>query len=265
MPEVVEIRDFFDSVAPYYTKFDFDNVGMLAGFSHKEVKKVIVALDITDDVIEEAVNCGAELIVSHHPLMFEGLKKITDDDEKGKKIICMLTSGISAICLHTNMDTADGGVNDALMAAIGAKVTGLLSQHGTHPDGRPYGVSRVGELPEEMDFFEFLASIKKSLAVNGLRYHYAGRRVSKLACCGGSGGSDMQKAFYAGCDTYITADLKYDHFLWAKEMGINLIDADHFCTENVVVPVMADMLQNRYPQLDVRVSSVHKQTVQFFY
>ena len=88
--------------------------------------------------------------------------------------------------------------------------------------------------------------------------------MHKIACCGGSGGSDIQKAFAAGCDTFVTADLKYDHFLTAKELGLNLIDADHFCTENVVVPVIERLLCEKYPQLEVRVSQLHGQTAQFF-
>ena len=264
MPKVSEIRDFFNEKAPFYMKLDFDNVGLLAGFGQAQVHRTLAALDITDEVIEEAVNIGAELIVSHHPLIWEPLRHVTDDDDKGRKIIRLIRSGISAICLHTNLDTANGGVNDALMAALGGRVTGLLAPHGTHPDGRPYGVARLGELDAPVDFFAFLERVKTNLRSGGLRYTYAGKPVHKLACCGGSGGGDMQKAAQAGCDTYVTADLKYDHFLWAKEHGLNLIDADHFCTENVVVPVLAGMLRERYPEMEVSVSQVHAQTAQFF-
>lgn len=264
MPEVREIRDFFNEKAPFYMKLSFDNVGLLVGFCENEVTRVLTALDISDGVIEEAIDFGAQLIVSHHPLIFDAIKSITDDDTKGKNIIRMLTNGISAICLHTNLDTADGGVNDALMNALGGRVTGLLEAHGTHPDGRPYGISRLGELDGPVDFFRFLQTVKENLNSNGLRYHYAGKPVHKIACCGGSGGGDMQKAFRAGCDTFVTADLKYDHFLMARELGLNLIDADHFCTENVVVPVIEKMLCEKYPQLEVRISRTHGQTVQFF-
>lgn len=264
MPNVSEINSYFNHKAPYYMKLDFDNIGMLVGYCEKEVSKVLTVLDITDEVIEEAISIGAELIVSHHPLLFDAIKSVTDDDSKGKKIIRMITNGISAICLHTNLDTAAGGVNDALMSALGCSKIELLAPHGSHPDGRPYGISRIGELPEEMDFFDFLNSTKKNLDSNGLRYHYAGKKVKKVACCGGSGGGDMQKAYLRGCDTYVTADLKYDHFLWAQEFGINLIDADHFCTENVVVPVIAEMLKSQYPELEVHISSCHKQVIQFY-
>ncbi len=264
MPKVSEIRDYFNEKAPFYMKLSFDNVGLLVGFCENEVTRVLTALDITDEVIEEAIDFGAQLIVSHHPLIFEAIKSVTDNDTKGKKIIRMVNNGISAICLHTNLDTADGGVNDALMDALGARVTGLLDPHGTHPDGRPYGISRLGELDAPTDFCDFLSRVKNNLNGNGLRYHYAGKPVHKIACCGGSGGGDMIKAINAGCDTFVTSDLKYDHFLQAKEFGLNLIDADHFCTENVVVPVIERLLAEKYPQLEVRSSSVHGQTAQFF-
>lgn len=263
MATVKEILEFYDSIAPFYMKFDFDNIGHLVGFRDAEVDKVLVALDITDAVIDEAVAMGAQLIVSHHPLIWEPLKRVVDDDIKGRKIIRMIQSGISAICLHTNMDSAEGGVNDALMEAMGVRVTGLLEPHGTHPDGSPYGVARRGELPRPVELDVFLAGIKNSLNANGLRYIDGGKRVHKVACCGGAGAGDMINAIEAGCDTYVTADLKYDHFLTAKELGLNLIDADHYCTENLITKRLASWLKEHWPDIEVSVSEVHKQPIQF--
>ncbi len=263
MATVKEVNEFFNEKVPYYMQMDFDNAGMLVGFCENEVRRVLLALDITDAVIAEAADLGADLIVSHHPILFDPLKRVTDDDEKGKKVIRLIRGGISAICLHTNLDAADGGVNDCLMEALGAHVTGLLYPHVTHPDGRPYGISRLGELPSPVAFQDFLVRTKQRLHCSGLRYVDAGQPVYKIACCGGAGGSEMWKAAAAGCDTYVTADLKYDHFLSAKELGLNLIDGDHFCTENVVVPYLKRLLCGRFPELDVRISAVHRQTVQF--
>ncbi|MBE7017360.1 MAG: Nif3-like dinuclear metal center hexameric protein [Ruminococcaceae bacterium] len=263
MVKVRDIRDFYDSIAPFYMKYDFDNIGILVGFPENAVKKVLVALDITDDVIEEAINYGAELIVSHHPLIFEPLKRITFDDIKGRKIIKMIQNGISAICLHTNMDSASGGVNDALMSALGVKNPEILCPHGNHPDGAPYGISRIGCLEKAYELNDYLSLIKTNLSANGLRYVSGGKNVYKIACCGGAGAGDMFKAVEMGCDTYVTSDLKYDHFLTAKEMGLNLIDADHFCTENVIVTVLRDKLLEKWPDLNVQISKVHKQTIQF--
>ena len=263
MASVKMIRDYFEQIIPSYMKLDFDNVGMLVGFCSAEVGKVLTALDITDAVIDEAIEIGAQLIVSHHPLIFDPLKRITDYDAKGRKIIRLIQNGISAICLHTNLDSAEGGVNDCLMESLGGHVTGLLDPHGTHPDGRPYGVSRVGELPVPVEFHDFLARTKQRLNSNGLRYVDGGRPVYRLACCGGAGGSDMWKAAAAGCDTYVTADLKYDHFLSAKELGLNLIDADHFCTENPIIPILRGQLAERFPELDCLVSEKHHALISF--
>ena len=143
MASVKEIHAALNAQIPEYMKLDFDNVGILAGFCGNEVHTVLTALDITDEVIGEAVDIGAELIVSHHPLIFDALKRVTDDDLKGRKIIRLIQNGISAICMHTNLDSAEGGVNDCLMRALGAEVTGLLAPHGAHPDGSPYGVIKL--------------------------------------------------------------------------------------------------------------------------
>lgn len=262
MATVNKISDYLERRVPSYTKMDFDNVGLLVGITEKEVYRALISLDITDEVISEAVDIKAQLIVSHHPLFFN-IKSVVDTDMKGRKIINLISSGISAICLHTSLDAAEGGVNDALLEALGAKSEGLLVATGAHEDGRPYGMSRIGKLPEVMKFADFLPKVKKDLKTSGLRYFDAGRPVLKIGCCGGSGGDDLHAAYTAGCDTYITADIKYDRFLEAKEMGINLIDGDHFCTENVVMPRIKAMLSEGFPELEVKVSEIHRQTVGF--
>ena len=256
MAKIKDIRDFFEERVPASLKMDFDNVGFLAGESEQDVKKVIVALDITTDVINEAAEYGAELIVSHHPLIFSAIKTVTDSDMTGKKLLSLIKNGISAICLHTNLDAVQGGVNDALMSALGGRNTELL--------GDPTNIGRIGELPAPMEMQEFLKHTKSVLNANGLRYHDAGRPVQRLGCCGGSGGVMLELAALNGCDTYVTADIKYDVFLAAKDFGINLIDADHFCTENIVVPVLAEMLKSAFPELEVSISQRHAQTVRFF-
>lgn len=256
MPKITDIRDFFEESVPASLKMDFDNVGFLAGESGREVKKVLLSLDITFEVIEEAGELGAGLIVSHHPLTFGGMKSVTDQDRTGKRFLSLIKRGMCAICLHTNLDAVQGGVNDALMSALGAVNVELM--------GDEDGISRMGFLPEIMDFHRFLKHTKSALNANGLRYHDAGKLVHRLGCCGGSGGEHLELALEKGCDTYVTADIKYDVFLAAKELGINLIDADHFCTENVVIPVLAEMLESAFPELDISISRRHTQTAQFF-
>lgn len=260
MNSVGEIFEFLNELAPTALKMDFDNVGLLVGDMQASVNNCLVALDITDDVISEAQKLNCQLIVSHHPLIFGGLKSVTADDLTGRKIIKLISSGISAVCMHTNLDIAKGGVNDALMQRLGATSETYLEATGAHGEG----CGRIGTLSWERDFYDFLAFCKSELCAGGLRYHYAGRNVKKLAVMGGSGGSALSLAAAAGCDTYVTADVKYNTFLDAKELGINLIDAGHFCTENVIVPVIAEKLHQRFSDVGVNISAIHKQTERFF-
>ncbi len=264
MPKVGEIFEYLNELAPVSLKMDFDNVGLLVGDAREDADKFLVALDVTDEVIDEAAQLGADIIVSHHPIIFGALKSVTADDLVGRKIIALVRNNISAICMHTNLDIAEGGVNDALMAALGIKPQRWLEACGCGTDGNTVGCGRIGELSEPMRFENFLKLCKSALKANGLRYVYAGKPVKKLAVMGGAGGSNLMDAVNAGCDTYVTSDIKYNSFLDAKELGINLIDADHFCTENVVVPVLADKLRTRFPDAEVRISGVHGQTAQFF-
>ena len=264
MTKIRDIYDYLNALAPVSLKMDFDNVGLLVGDHNAEVGKCLLALDITDEVIKEAKRIGAELIVSHHPLIFGAVKNVTADDLTGRKIIELIKNNISAICMHTNLDIAQGGVNDALMSALGADVCGFLEPCGTDAEGNDVGCGRVGELKSEIEFAEFLRVCKRALNAGGLRYHDAGKKVKKLAVMGGAGGSSIALAKALGCDTYVTSDIKYNGFLDAKELGINLIDADHFCTENVIVPILAQKLSEEFDDTEFIVSSVHKQTVRFF-
>jgi dinuclear metal center YbgI/SA1388 family protein len=242
---------------------DFDNVGLLAGDSRAAVRGILVALDVTSEVIDEAAASGANLIVSHHPLLFD-IKRVTDGDIRGKKLLSLLSHSISAICMHTNLDAARGGVNDALARAAGLRDTALLSEDGRYPDGTPFSYGRVGTLQGPMRMREYLTFLKNALKTNGLRYHNAGREVSRVAVVGGSGGDDLLAAFERGCDTFVTADVKYDVFLDARELGINLIDADHFCTENTVVPELRRVISEAFPAISCAVSERHGQTARFF-
>ncbi len=255
MPSVKDVFDYLAGHAPVDRALGFDNVGLLVGRRDRTVTRILTALDITDEVIEEAISLRADLIVSHHPLFFE-LKGVTDKEWTQERALTLAENRIAAICMHTNLDAAEGGVNDALMHALGAEVTGVLDEESA--------IGRVGTLFAEMTMAEFLPHVKSTLKVNGLRYHDAGKTVHRLAVCGGSGGSDIPFAVAHGCDTYVTADIKYDQFLEAKHLGLNLIDADHFCTENVVVPVLEGWLKEAFPEVEVLISRVHGQTAQFY-
>lgn len=253
MPKVKDIAEYFARLVPVEMKMDFDNVGLLVGINEAPVKKALVALDITNAVLDEAIDLGIELILAHHPLFFE-LKRVNDADSSGAKVVKLLQNGISALCLHTNLDAVQGGVNDVLAKALGVSVEGWLDDSARMADGREYGMGRFGYLPAPLDFPAFLFKVKTALNAPGLRYSSADRPVHKVALCGGAGGNLLERAAALGCDAFITADVKHDRFLMARELGISLIDAGHFSTENVVVPILEKLLQEEFPQLEVYIS-----------
>ena len=264
MITVTEILGQLNQLAPMERKMDFDNVGFLVGHADHPVTAVMCSLDITEEVISEAKENGCQLIVSHHPVIFHPVKAVTDRNVPGKRLLGLIENNIAAICMHTNLDAADRGVNAALADALSLQEPELLTIEGTDSDGIAYCCGRAGtlSLPETMR--DFLAHVKQALNADGLRYHDAGKTVSRVAVVGGSGGSYLQAAIEAGCDTLVTADIKYDVFLDAAAMGINLIDADHFCTENTVVPVLCGFLTAVFPELKVFISQNHGQTAKTY-
>lgn len=249
---MTRVKDIFEELcrlAPLDLQMGFDNSGFLLGREMGEVNRVLLSLDVTPAVVDEAVELGAELIVSHHPLIFSPLKRITDE-----KLLKLAANNISVISMHTNLDIAPGGVNDVLMEALGASVNAPLDEQ---------DCGRVGLLPQPMSMLEFISLCKTVLNTKGLRFYDSGRPVERLAVMGGSGGDSLEDAFQLGCDTYLTADIKYHQFLQAAELGINLVDGDHFCTENLVIPVLAKKLKERFKDLSFNVSKVHHQIISF--
>ncbi len=259
MATVKEIYRYLDAKAPFSSQLGFDNAGFLVGRGDKTVKRILVALDITEAVAEEAASLQADLIVSHHPVIWEGAKSVTDETLLGRKLLALISRDIAAICAHTNLDAARGGVNDSLAAALGLKDTALLKVYGTYDDGTPYGIEQVGVLPHgPVPLTEFAAAVKQALGAHGVRYVDAGKPVCKVAVGGGSCSGSMREVLAAGCDTFVTADVKYDGFLDAKALGLNLIDAGHYPTENVVCPVLVDWLKQGFPEIEVLLSG-HKE------
>ena len=261
--KIKEILNALEMFAPLPLQDGFDNAGLQVGLTDAEATGALLCLDVTEAVVDEAIALGYNLIVSHHPLFFE-LKSVTDSDRTGRKIVNLIRNGISAICFHTNLDAACGGVNDTMAGLLGLKNIKLLSEEGIGQDGEPYGIGRYGELSEPVSMDSFLGLVKTRLKSNGLRYHDAGRPVKRVAVLGGSGGGDMKHAIEKGCDTFITADIRYDVFLAAKEEGLNLIDADHFCTENVVCTTLKEWLVRAFPDVRADISASHGQTASFY-
>ncbi len=260
---MASVKDFYhllNSLAPFETQMDFDNAGFLVGRSGAEASRVLVALDITLEVVREAVRLGCQLIVSHHPVIFRPAKSVTDETAAGCILLALTENKIAAICAHTNLDAAQGGVNDCLAQALELSGVELLCRDGVDAQGRPYGVGRAGLAHSPgMGAAAYAAFVKEKLNAASVRFTDGGRPVRRVAVGGGSCGSMLADALSAGCDTFVTADVKYDQYLEAKALGLTLMDAGHFATENTVVRPLAAALAEGIPEAEVMVSRAHRE------
>ena len=257
MPAVREIERALCGLAPREMAMEGDNVGLLIGWPDREVSGVLVALDVTEGVAEEAAERGANLIVAHHPVMncaWSPVQNIRDDTPQGRLFLKLIENGVSAICMHTNLDRAEGGVNDALAARLGLE----------HVEKLPGGedVPRVGELPGEMNLPAFLQWVKAAIGPNGIRFADGGKPIHKVAVGGGACGEFLWAAAKNGCDAFVTSDLKYNQFMDAQTLGMTILDAGHFPTEDVVCPVLVKYLEEKFTGVEIKKSSVHKEAVQ---
>ena len=245
-------------------KMDWDNVGLLCGRKEKEVTKILVALDPFRNVIEEAIEEKADLIVTHHPLIFRNpLMAVNEDTEAGRCVLTLIEHGIAAINAHTNLDLAPGGINDTLAQTLELQDIQVVNPVGTDAAGKPYGLLRCGTVAP-CALADFLTHVKTKLSCDGLRYVDCGKPVHKVAVGGGSCADEMWEALDAGCDTFVTADIKYNQFRTAFENGLNLIDAGHFHTENPTMPLLAAQLEEAFPEITVKFSGKHKDCMKFF-
>lgn len=261
MPTINDVFEMLCKKAPISLAEDYDNSGFLVGRGSREVKKIIVSLDITSAVIDEAKREGAQLIVSHHPVIFNERKNVCDGDVTGDIVLSLIENNIGAICMHTNLDSAYGGVNDVLAGRLGLSDTVPVVQVGKD---RREGLGRCGDLSEKKTLPEFLENICKTLCVNGVKYHDAGCPVFRVAVGGGACGEFVSLAPKLGFDTLVTADIKHNYFIEARELGINVIDAGHFATENVICPTLCDMLAEAFPTLSVAVAESNTDCTEFF-
>ena len=253
MTTVREIESFLYGWAPRELAESWDNVGLLVGDPEAAVERVLVALDITPQVAEEALERGCQLIVAHHPVMncaWHPVQTVRADDRQGRTLTALLRGGVAAICMHTNLDAAEGGVNDILAEKLGLTQPEMLTEE---------KIGRIGTLKCEIPLVEFTHSVIELLGCNGLRYVDAGRPVHRVAVGGGACGCYIPQAIAAGCDTFVTSDLKYNDFLDTE--GLNLIDAGHFPTENVVCPALRDRLAEAFPAVDVLCSTSHSREI----
>ena len=258
MPTVRDIEEALYHLAPRHLAVEWDNVGHLLGDPDQWVQRCLVALDATPDTAEEAIAGGCQLLVTHHPIMncrWQQVQSIRDDSPQGALLARLLRADVSVISMHTNLDIAEGGVNDVLAETLRIVDPGPFTQE---------GVGRYGRLAEPMELRSFVRFVSRALHCNGVRYADAGKPVHQVAVGGGACGEFEDAAIAAGCDTFVTSDLSYHQFLDAKGKGINLIDAGHFPTEDPICAKLVAYLAGRFPGLSVRRSASHREVIQYY-
>ena len=237
---VREIYRLLDAVAPFETQEPYDNSGLLVGSPDQEVRGILFALDVTEAVMDEALARGANLIVTHHPLMFDPIRRVTDETYEGRLIRRLIREDLSLIACHTCLDRAEGGINDAL-----AECCALLDVTGE-------GFVRVGTLPQPMPAGELKEYLAAALNTDVRLMGDPEITVSRLGMCSGAGGSEWEEAAALGAEAFLSGEVKHHQALAMADAGIPCFECGHFATEQPGILALADALQSALNQVQYK-------------
>ncbi len=250
MATVKEIRDWMNSIAPYELAEEWDNSGLLLGRTEETVTGVLVALDVTKEVLEEAEQSGANLVLTHHPFVFSPMNRITDETFCGELLLTAAEKKIALLCAHTNLDMAKDGINAHLCRLLGVN---------TNDEVQAF---KTGTISREMTLQEFLELVQEKLHCYGLKYTGdLAKKIKTVGICSGSGSEFLAEA---KTDVFLTADAKYHNHQQAHQLGIALVDAGHFETEFIICPVLVEKLREAFPELPVKLSETHQGFYRYF-
>jgi len=230
---------------------EWDNPGLQVGRMERPVKKVMVALDATDDVIAQCIEWDAQLLVTHHPLMLSGIRQVNGSSMTGRKVLALVENGISHYAMHTNYDIAK--MADLAGEALQLDKTEVLEPTGVSDGGTPYGIGCCGELPEEMTAEQCCEHVKKVFGLTSVRlFGPKNQLVKKIAVCPGSGKGMAAHALSLGAELLVTGDIGHHDGLDAVDQGLLMIDAGHYGIEHIFVAQMAGFLREQFPELQVK-------------
>lgn len=242
---VRQIYEYISSLAPYETQMSWDNSGMNVGDPDAEVKTVVMALDMTNGVIDHAQSVGAELIITHHPSIFSAIKSVTPSLSAYR----LIRAGIAAVSAHTNLDASQGGVNDVLCARLG-----LCGVSPLCVEGEAVPMGRIGTLPSPMSASELALYVRDSIDAGKVSFAGAGEEIKRVAVIGGSGGEYYDVCKAAGADALVTGEAKHHQYLASSDIGLTMIVAGHYETERPVIPALAQKLSAAFAGIKFIVS-----------
>ncbi len=240
-------------VPPTYA-CDWDHVGLLVGDEDQEIRTVLVALDVTDAAVDQAIKMGADLIVTHHPLIFHALDRVTKDDFTGRRVRALIQHDISYFAMHTNFDIVK--MADLNARELDLKDARVLETVGEDQGGE-YGFGRIGQLKEPLTLAAFADRVKQQYRLPGIRvYGDPDRIIQTAAVASGSGKSSIPDAIQKGADVIVTGDADYHTAIDANAQGLALIDAGHYGTEFGFIFYTAQMMQDLFPDLDIKTAEI---------
>ena len=243
--KTLELYHEICKIIPRELSCEWDHDGLeVCPDGEREVKKILISLDVTDEVIDRAIKDKFDVILAHHPLFFKGVSEVSDQNPNGMRAIKLIKNNIAVMTFHTRLDAVEGGVNDVLASKLG------LENVETVGDER---IVRVGELPDEMDADAFARLVKFALEAPCVTLSPCGKKVKRIALIGGSGGEDIRVGQAAGADTYLTGELKYHPMISAGEIDMNLVCAGHFYTEYPVTEFLSEQAKTFCPDADIEI------------
>jgi dinuclear metal center YbgI/SA1388 family protein len=257
--KVKDVIAVIEDFAPLSIQESWDNSGLCVGSPEAEVSSVLLALDCTESLVDEAVECGADMIITHHPLIFSGLKKISPEDQVGAAVIKAVKNGIAVYAAHTSADKVMAGVSGAMAKKLGLNDVTILDEDG---DGTGLGV--VGNLPEAMTSAQVVELVKDKF---GLKMLKSSRPleglVSRVAMCGGSGGSLIWAAKASGAQLYISGDISYHNFFTPD--GFMIMDIGHYESEIEIVNILFSLIKKNFPTFAVRITqNINSNPIYYF-
>ena len=257
--KVKDIIKVIEDFAPLSIQESWDNSGLCVGSPEDEVTSVLLALDCTPALVEEAAACGADMIITHHPLIFSGLKKISPDNMVGEAVIKAIKAGISIYAAHTNADKVLAGVSGAMAAKLGLENVRILDD-----EGAGTGLGTIGDLPEPMTADQAVAFVKDRFALKSVKTSKPlSGMISRVAMCGGSGGSLIGAAQKAGAQLYISGDISYHNFFTPE--GFMIMDIGHYESEIEIVDILFSLIKKNFPTFAVRITqNINSNPIYYF-
>lgn len=249
MVRLIDLDNYIKKLAKSELAETWDNIGIIVGDKNQVIKRILICLDVTQHVVEEAIDKKIDLIISHHPLIFKGIKKLDFSNFKSKIIKSLILNDIAVIAAHTNLDAAQNGLNDYIALKLNLKNTSVLSKSKVNEQE---GLGRVGFLENPLDIYDFINFVKEKLDLSYVKLVKSNHnKIKKIAVLGGSGASFIE-LLPSDIDMYLTGDITYHYAVDAKESGINLLDIGHYA-EKIVKNLLKEYIEKNYSALDCEV------------